>query len=128
MQLFFRKFTVYLICFSVVMLPYRQAHAWWWGAAVVIDVVTEAWPDGDHIKTGGICGKRRFGANDPIWKCETRTPKSTWLGKAKKSGKWGLCLLLLVILFLQVVRFPIHQLLINAPMASIQMIIMLVTQ
>lgn len=55
MKSFFNKFTVYLVCFSIVFMPYRQANAAWWGAAaVVIDVVTEAWPDGDHIKTGAF--------------------------------------------------------------------------
>ncbi|ELP6122395.1 hypothetical protein QTV43_003620 [Vibrio vulnificus] len=92
MNIFLKRLTVYSLCFVVCFIPTRYAYSGWWGgAAVVIDVITDAWVDGDDVKTGAICGGRKFASNDPIWKCETKNSKSNFMNKAKASSK-GLAL------------------------------------
>ncbi|PMH25240.1 hypothetical protein BCU71_25510 [Vibrio lentus] len=91
MKLFFKRLSVYWLCFFVCYLPYRQVQAAIPLAAVVLDVVAGSAlaVAADTIITKAICGKKPWGANDPVFACNAKTPKSKWLDKAKGSAKWA---------------------------------------
>ncbi|CAH7181447.1 conserved hypothetical protein [Vibrio chagasii] len=91
MKLFFKRLSVYWLCFFVCYLPYRQVQAALPLAAVVLDVVAGSAlaVAADTIITKAICGKKPWGANDPVFACNAKTPKSTWKSKALGSAKWG---------------------------------------
>lgn len=94
MQLFFKRLGIYWLCFFISYFPYRQAHAVIpaLAGAVVLDIVAGAVIDkvtGD-VSVPAVCGKKPWAANDPVFLCDARSPKSTWLGKAKTSAKWGI--------------------------------------
>ncbi|MCC4856609.1 hypothetical protein LMH78_12425 [Vibrio lentus] len=91
MKLFFKRLSVYWLCFFVCYLPYRQVQAAIPLAAVVLDIVAGSAlaVAADTIITKAICGKKPWGANDPVFACNAKTPKSNWLQKAKSSSKWG---------------------------------------
>ncbi|GIB05363.1 hypothetical protein [Vibrio cholerae] len=94
MNLFLKRLSIYLLCFFVSYMPYRQAHAVIpaLAGAVVLDIVAGAVIDkvtGD-VSVPAVCGKKPWAANDPVFLCDARSPKSTWLGKAKTSAKWGI--------------------------------------
>lgn len=95
MKLFFKRLSVYWLCFFVCYLPYRQVQAAIPLAAVVLDVVAGSAlaVAADTIITKAICGKKPWAANDPVFACNAKTPKSTWVSKAKTSAKWSLILL-----------------------------------
>ncbi|WP_086775973.1 hypothetical protein [Vibrio coralliirubri] len=90
MKLFFKRLSVYWLCFFVCYLPYRQVQAALPLAAVVLDVVAGSAlaVAADTIITKAICGKKPWGANDPVFACNAKTPKSSWTSKAKKSMPW----------------------------------------
>ncbi|WP_217533127.1 hypothetical protein [Vibrio cholerae] len=92
MNLFLKRLSIYWLCFFVSYMPYRQAHAVIpaLAGAVVLDIVAGAVIDkvtGD-VSVPAVCGKKPWAANDPVFLCDARSPKSTWLGKAKGSVKW----------------------------------------
>lgn len=91
MKLFFKRLSVYWLCFFVCYLPYRQVQAALPLAAVVLDVVAGSAlaVAADTIITKAICGKKPWGANDPVFACNAKTPKSSWVNKAKGSAKWA---------------------------------------
>ncbi|ELJ8570008.1 hypothetical protein RUK56_001457 [Vibrio cholerae] len=97
MNLFLKRLSIYWLCFFVSYMPYRQAHAVIpaLAGAVVLDIVADAVIDkvtGD-VSVPAVCGKKPWAANDPVFLCDARSPKSTWLGKAKTSAKWSVLLL-----------------------------------
>ncbi|AKB02036.1 hypothetical protein FXE18_08350 [Vibrio cholerae] len=97
MNLFLKRLSIYWLCFFVSYMPYRQAHAVIpaLAGAVVLDIVAGAVIDkvtGD-VSVPAVCGKKPWAANDPVFLCDARSPKSTWLGKAKTSAKWSVLLL-----------------------------------
>ncbi|ENM5788820.1 hypothetical protein V4V45_000643 [Vibrio mimicus] len=92
MQLFFKRLGIYWLCFFISYFPYRQAQAALpaLAGAVVLDIIAGAVIDkvtGD-VSVPAVCGKKPWGANDPVFLCDAKSPKSTWLGKAKASSKW----------------------------------------
>lgn len=96
MQLFFKRLGIYWLCFFISYFPYRQAHAVIpaLAGAVVLDIVAGAVIDkvtGD-VSVPAVCGKKPWAANDPVFLCDAKSPKSTWLGKAKTSAKWSIAL------------------------------------
>ncbi|MCD6678899.1 hypothetical protein [Vibrio cholerae] len=96
MNLFLKRLSIYWLCFFVSYMPYRQAHAVIpaLAGAVVLDIVADAVIDkvtGD-VSVPAVCGKKPWAANDPVFLCDARSPKSTWLGKAKTSAKWSIAL------------------------------------
>lgn len=99
MQLFFKRLGIYWLCFFISYFPYRQAQALapavGIAGAVVLDIIAGAVIDkvsGD-VSVPAVCGKKPWGANDPVFLCDAKSPKSTWLGKAKTSAKWSALLL-----------------------------------
>lgn len=90
MKLFFKRLSVYWLCFFVCYLPYRQVQAAIPLAAVVLDVVAGSAlaVAADTIITKAICGKKPWAANDPVFACNAKTPKNKWLGKITKSTAW----------------------------------------
>lgn len=90
MKLFFKRLSVYWLCFFVCYLPYRQVQAAIPLAAVVLDVVAGSAlaVAADTIITKAICGKKPWGANDPVFACNAKTPKSKWLSKSLKTSAW----------------------------------------
>ncbi|EOX4359021.1 hypothetical protein ACPF3O_002603 [Vibrio cholerae] len=99
MNLFLKRLSIYWLCFFVSYMPYRQAQAVApavaLAGAVVLDIVAGAVIDkltGD-VSVPAVCGKKPWAANDPVFLCDAKSPKSTWLGKAKTSAKWSLLLL-----------------------------------
>ncbi|EPQ6835144.1 hypothetical protein ACUMR9_001976 [Vibrio cholerae] len=99
MNLFLKRLSIYWLCFFVSYMPYRQAQAVApvvaLAGAVVLDIVAGAVIDkltGD-VSVPAVCGKKPWAANDPVFLCDARSPKSTWLGKAKGSAKWAALLL-----------------------------------
>ncbi|ENM5876953.1 hypothetical protein NTE24_000764 [Vibrio mimicus] len=97
MQLFFKRLGIYWLCFFISYFPYRQAQAALpaLAGAVVLDIIAGAVIDkvtGD-VSVPAVCGKKPWGANDPVFLCDAKSPKSTWLGKAKTSAKWSALLL-----------------------------------
>ncbi|EGR2117537.1 hypothetical protein ACLB4W_002895 [Vibrio cholerae] len=97
MNLFLKRLSIYWLCFFVSYMPYRQAHAVIpaLAGAVVLDIVAGAVIDkvtGD-VSVPAVCGKKPWAANDPVFLCDAKSPKSTWLGKVKTSAKWSALLL-----------------------------------
>ncbi|MFP1109969.1 hypothetical protein ACK8QL_16680 [Vibrio cholerae] len=97
MNLFLKRLSIYWLCFFVSYMPYRQAHAVIpaLAGAVVLDIVAGAVIDkvtGD-VSVPAVCGKKPWAANDPVFLCDAKSPKSTWLGKAKTSAKWSALLM-----------------------------------
>ncbi|MCX9568107.1 hypothetical protein [Vibrio cholerae] len=99
MNLFLKRLSIYWLCFFVSYMPYRQAQAVApavaLAGAVVLDIVAGAVIDkltGD-VSVPAVCGKKPWAANDPVFLCDARSPKSTWLGKVKTSAKWSVLLL-----------------------------------
>lgn len=97
MNLFLKRLSIYWLCFFVSYMPYRQAHAVIpaLAGAVVLDIVAGAVIDkvtGD-VSVPAVCGKKPWAANDPVFLCDAKSPKSTWLGKVKTSAKWSVLLL-----------------------------------
>ncbi|ENN2714263.1 hypothetical protein AB9N09_002339 [Vibrio cholerae] len=97
MQLFFKRLGIYWLCFFISYFPYRQAQAALpaLAGAVVLDIIAGAVIDkvtGD-VSVPAVCGKKPWGANDPVFLCDAKSPKSTWLGKAKTSAKWSALLM-----------------------------------
>lgn len=97
MQLFFKRLGIYWLCFFISYFPYRQAQAALpaLAGAVVLDIIAGAVIDkvtGD-VSVPAVCGKKPWAANDPVFLCDAKSPKSTWLGKAKTSLKWSALLL-----------------------------------
>ncbi|HGE6077221.1 TPA: hypothetical protein ACGG71_001558 [Vibrio cholerae] len=99
MNLFLKRLSIYWLCFFVSYMPYRQAQAIapavGVAGAVVLDIIAGAVIDkvtGD-VSVPAVCGKKPWAANDPVFLCDARSPKSTWLGKVKTSAKWSLLLL-----------------------------------
>ncbi|EKO3563510.1 hypothetical protein HJA72_004297 [Vibrio fluvialis] len=90
MKLLFKRLSVYWLCFFISYMPYRQAHAILPVAAVVLDVVagTVASVVAGELITRGVCGAKPWAANDPVFLCNAKTPKGTWLNKVKTSAKW----------------------------------------
>ncbi|RBM54064.1 hypothetical protein [Vibrio tarriae] len=95
MQLFFKRLGIYWLCFFISYFPYRQAQALapavGIAGAVVLDIIAGAVIDkltGD-VSVPAVCGKKPWAANDPVFLCDARSPKSTWLGKVKTSAKWS---------------------------------------
>ncbi|ENM5895632.1 hypothetical protein NTH50_003812 [Vibrio mimicus] len=98
MNLFLKRLSIYWLCFFVSYMPYRQAQAVApvvaLAGAVVLDIVAGAVIDkltGD-VSVPAVCGKKPWAANDPVFLCDAKSPKSTWLSKAKTSAKWSLIL------------------------------------
>ncbi|EJL6511906.1 hypothetical protein NMS08_001090 [Vibrio cholerae] len=96
MNLFLKRLSIYWLCFFVSYMPYRQAQAIapavGIAGAVVLDIIAGAVIDkltGD-VSVPAVCGKKPWAANDPVFLCDAKSPKSTWLGKAKTSAKWGI--------------------------------------
>ncbi|ELV8594337.1 hypothetical protein QNE22_001700 [Vibrio fluvialis] len=91
MKLLFKRLSVYWLCFFISYMPYRQAHAILPVAAVVLDVVagTVASVVAGELITRGVCGAKPWAANDPVFLCNAKTPKGTWLNKVKTSAKWA---------------------------------------
>ncbi|MGY5767756.1 hypothetical protein [Vibrio cincinnatiensis] len=90
MKLFLKRLSIYWLCFFVSYMPYRSAHALAPLAAVVVDVVAGSvvsWATSE-IVTRGVCGKKPWAANDPVFLCNAKTTKNKWLNKAKGSAKW----------------------------------------
>lgn len=95
MKLLFKRLSVYWLCFFISYMPYRQAHAILPVAAVVLDVVagTVASVVAGELITRGVCGAKPWAANDPVFLCNAKTPKGTWLNKVKTSAKWAALLM-----------------------------------
>lgn len=91
MKLFFKRISVYFLCVLIAYLPVQRVQAGFPVAAVVLDVIGGAAVAtvGGHLVTKAICGLSPWAANDPVFACEAKTPKSTWTQKAKTSLKWG---------------------------------------
>lgn len=91
MKLFFKRVSVYFLCLLVAYLPVQRVEAAFPAAAVVLDILGGAAVAtvGGHVVTKAICGLSPWAANDPVFACDAKTPKSTWVQKAKTSAKWG---------------------------------------